>query len=199
MDSYVQAITGDRKKPKDLSLSADGKSFIKTWEGVSCDGYWDSEGYLTIGIGELLYDKVSRTKIKRKDQTQKVNCKEVIDRVKRDYIDTDSNGNQVVRISEEVAETKFNDHIDIFEKKVRALNVDFYQWEFDAMVSLFFNMGSLEKAPTLESHLNSGKYTNAGKEFNDITNSDKSGLVYRRAAEMDMFLRSEERRVGKEC
>ena len=138
------------------------------------------EGLFT---GKKLYDYIKEGS---------VNYKEVIDRVEDDYIETDSNGNEVVRISEEVAETKFNDHIKRFEDKVRDLNVDFYQWEFDAMVSLFFNMGSLEKAPSLKKHLNNGEYTKAGKEFNDITNSDTTGLVYRRAAEMDMFLNGNE-------
>lgn len=166
----------------------DGKLFIKSWASEKLNGYWDSEGYLTIGIGNLLHDKAIDEKIKRKDKNQAVNCKEVTDRVEEEYIQTDSKGNDIVRVSEEKSSIDFNKHVSEFENAVRALNIDFYQWEYDAMVSLFFNAGAGVKAPSLRKHLKNGDYTNAGKQFNDITNNDTKGLVYRRAAEMDMFL-----------
>lgn len=183
---------GDRIKPEKLSLSEDGKLFIKAWEIEKLNGYWDSKGYLTVGIGTLLYDKKTNKKIERKDNNQVVNCKEVTDRVAAEYIKTDSEGNKSVRITKEKSIADFNKHVKNMETAVRKLNVDFYQWEFDAMVCLFFNTGAAVEAPSLRKHLKNGNYTDAGKQFNDITNKDTEGLVNRRAAEMDMFLNGNE-------
>ena len=58
--------------------------------------------------------------------------------------------------------------------------MNLYQYEFDALVSLLFNLGSLRKAPLLKSKLNSGDYAGAADEFLDITNDGTTGLVTRR-------------------
>ena len=117
-----------------------------------------------------------------------INISGTIARVDDKYIKTDAKGNKTIEISQKEANEGFDKHVSEFEDAVKQLNVDFYQWEFDAMVSLFFNTGSNVKAPSLRKYLQDGKYTDAGKQFNDITGGDNEGLVYRRAAEMDLFL-----------
>ncbi|WP_376698281.1 lysozyme [Burkholderia contaminans] len=55
--------------------------------------------------------------------------------------------------------------------------------EYDALVSLAFNMGSFRKAPSLCRKLNGGDYAGAPTEFLDIENKT------RREREHDMFCR----------
>ncbi|WP_133522782.1 lysozyme [Buttiauxella sp. JUb87] len=85
-----------------------------------------------------------------------------------------------------------NDRIDIENGVKRAIEVDLYQYEFDALVSLLFNCGafflSSGQAPNLLALLNSNEYENAAHEFLDITNGGDSGLILRRRAEYNMFL-----------
>lgn len=178
---------GDRINPDKLKLSDKGKAFIRAWEGEKLEGYLDSKGYLTIGVGNLLYDKNTGEKIELRNSSE-INSAETIKRVDSEFISADSKGVKKVKITQEKSDMLFDDHAKLFEDEVIKLNFDFYQWEFDAMVSLFFNTGSNIEAPSLRKHLKNGNYTDAGKQFNDITGGDDKGLVYRRAAEMDIFL-----------
>lgn len=69
------------------------------------------------------------------------------------------------------SQTLFNNDIAVIEGRVKnAISVPLYQHEYDALVSLAFNMGSLSKAPSLCRKLNSGDYTGAPVEFLDIEN-----------------------------
>ncbi len=68
------------------------------------------------------------------------------------------------------------------------MNADLYQYEFDALISLLFNMGRMSKAAQLTFKLNQGNYEGAANEFLDITNSGVSGLVTRRQKEHGLFL-----------
>ena len=183
---YITA-TGKRKAPSELRLSDDGKAFIKAWEGCSLKGYLDTNNLLTIGYGNLLRDKNTGESIRLVADSD-INISGTIARVDDKYIKTDAKGNKTIEISQKEANEGFDKHVSEFEDAVKQLNVDFYQWEFDAMVSLFFNTGSNVKAPSLRKYLQDGKYADAGKQFNDITGDDNEGLVYRRAAEMDLFL-----------
>ena len=73
----------------------------------------------------------------------------------------------------------------------KAIKVPLYQYEFDALVSLAFNVGSLvEIAPKLCRKINSGEYALGSKEMLDITKPDGKelrGLVIRRKKEHEMF------------
>lgn len=80
------------------------------------------------------------------------------------------------------SQTLFNNDIAVIEGRVKnAISVPLYQHEYDALVSLAFNMGSLSKAPSLCRKLNSGDYTGAPVEFLYIENRT------RREREYDMF------------
>lgn len=68
------------------------------------------------------------------------------------------------------------------------MSSDLHQYEFDALISLLFNMGSMKKAPLLTSKLNQADYAGAVDEFSDITNGGVSGLVNRRQKERSLFL-----------
>lgn len=176
----------ERISPSKLSLSSEGKAFIKAWEGEKLTGYLDSKNILTIGVGCVILDNKVNKSIVLKNANE-INSPETIKRVSQDYVKKE-NGRDVIKITKEQSDELYNIKIKIFENAVRKLNVDMYQWEFDAMVSLFFNAGEYVKAPALRRNLINKKYTDAGKQFNDITSHDEEGLVYRRAAEMDMFL-----------
>ncbi|WP_415877183.1 glycoside hydrolase family protein [Burkholderia ubonensis] len=73
------------------------------------------------------------------------------------------------------------DVIAIEARVKKAIHVPLYQHEYDALVSLAFNMGSLKKAPGLCRKLNCCDYTGAPVEFFDIENKT------RREREHDMF------------
>jgi len=80
------------------------------------------------------------------------------------------------------AQTLFDSDVAVIEGRVKnAISVPLYQYEYDALVSLAFNMGSLSKVPSLCRKLNSRDYTGAPVEFLDIENRT------RREREHDMF------------
>ena len=160
-----------RVDPKTLKLSDEGKEFIKAWEGKKMKNgkhiaYNDSEGYCTIGYGNLIKeDKCENIVIPNKFK----------------------NG-----ITEEEASILFENRIPEFEKAVqRDITVPLYQYEFDALVSLLFNTGpdflKNNKAPRLHKKLLDKDYANAPKEMLDITNGGTKGLVLRRKAENKLF------------
>jgi GH24 family phage-related lysozyme (muramidase) len=70
------------------------------------------------------------------------------------------------------------------------VQVPMFQHEYDALVSLIFNMGSFKKCPKLLSKLNTKDCSGCCSEFADITNGGTAGLVTRRKAEMDIFTNS---------
>ncbi|WP_423383686.1 lysozyme [Burkholderia sp. LMG 32019] len=85
-------------------------------------------------------------------------------------------------ISVAEAQTLFDRDVARIETTVKkAISVPLYQHEYDALVSLAYNMGSLVKAPSLCRKLNSCDYTGAPIEFLDIENRT------RREREHDMF------------
>lgn len=177
---------GKRIPPSKLKLSEEGKAFIKAWEGERLTGYLDTKNILTIGVGVVILERKTGKAIVLKN-SKEINSPETIKRVDLTYI-TKEKGHDVIKITQEKSNDMFNKYVSLFEEAVRKLNIDFYQWEFDAMVSLFYNAGENVKAPSLRRNLANKNYADAGKQFNDITSHDNEGLVYRRAAEMDMFL-----------
>ncbi|ENA9698530.1 peptidoglycan DD-metalloendopeptidase family protein [Salmonella enterica subsp. enterica] len=165
-NTFVENDNG-RVDVRTLSLSSDGKEFIKGWESLCLKTYNDSEGYCTIGYGHLI----------ERNKCENIN------------IPTDfKNG-----ISEQKADELFNNDVPRFENGVRqAVFVKLYQHEFDALVSLLFNCGDSffrkGKAPNLIRKLNEEDYAGAANEFLDITNGGQRGAVVRRNAEHNMFL-----------
>ena len=145
-----------------LQVSDKGKGFIKGWESFKSKPYNDSEGYCTIGYGHL----IARCK-----------CEDI------DLPDEFKDGITPAR-ADELFEERLPTYVNELK---RSVTVNLYQHEFDALVSLLFNIGSLRKAPLLKSKLNSGDYAGAADEFLDITNGDTAGLKIRRRKEWNLF------------
>ena len=149
-----------------LSLSENGLDFIKGWERLKLRPYDDSHGYCTIGWGHLVNGERSCEALEN-DQEYK-NIKD--------------------GISETRAKVLLKEDLLITEKIVRkTVQKPLLQQEYDALVSLVFNIGSFKKCPKLLSKLNTADYSGACDEFADITNNGEGGLVKRRNAEINIF------------
>lgn len=97
------------------------------------------------------------------------------------------------RITQEQAEQFLSDDLAVFELTVNsAIKRPMMQNQFDAMVSLAFNIGgSAFAGSTLVKKFNTGDAKGAADEFPKWKNSGGKvmpGLVKRRAAEREMFL-----------
>ncbi|OEK09800.1 hypothetical protein A8C32_09820 [Flavivirga aquatica] len=147
---------------KTLKTSSEGVHFIKNWEGFKSEYYNDSEGYCTIGYGHLI---------------KKKKCEDIV--IPEEF----KNG-----ITEVKAMELFEERLKDFEKIIYSqVKVDLYQYEFDALVSLLFNIGSFSSCPKLKSNLNNANYDGTANEFKDITNGNTEGLKKRRQAEINIF------------
>lgn len=151
-----------RVDPKTLKTSDKGIQFVKDWEDFKSEYYNDSEGYCTIGYGHLI---------------KKNKCENIT-------IPTEfTNG-----ITEAKATELFKSRLVDFEKTIHnKVKVNLHQYEFDALVSLIFNIGSFTPCPKLKSNLDNANYEATAEQFKDITNGNTSGLVKRRNAEIKMF------------
>jgi len=145
-----------------LNISQKGIDFIKSWEKLRLEAYDDSEGYATIGYGHLI----------RKSSVDAGPLEPKF-----------ANG-----ITEEYAEELLRQDLLNAERTLkRRVSVDLYQQEYDALVSLVYNMGRTDKAPKLFSFLDAANYDSAANEFRDITNGERPGLVIRRQDEINIF------------
>jgi GH24 family phage-related lysozyme (muramidase) len=154
---------GERIPISNLSVSSDGKVFIKGWEDFKSKAYNDSEGFCTIGYGHL----IARAK-----------CEEIT-------LSNEFKSEITIDKADELFESRLSVYVDELK---RTVTVNLYQYEFDALISLLFNLGRMSKAPQLNSKLNSADYNGAATEFLDITNGGVSGLVKRRQKEQGLFL-----------
>jgi GH24 family phage-related lysozyme (muramidase)/LysM repeat protein len=162
LDAQPLKPIGKRIPIGQLTTSADGKAFIKCWEGIHLDKgkantyyYNDSKGYCTVGWGHLV---------------REASCASC------GYVAMSSK----MPVSE--AQALFENDLAIVESRVKnAITVPLYQYEFDALVSLAFNLGGLSKTPNLCRKLNATDYAGAPIEFLDIENK------VRRQREHDMF------------
>jgi GH24 family phage-related lysozyme (muramidase)/LysM repeat protein len=148
-----------------LKLSAKGAAFVQGWESCHLSAYDDSEGFCTIGWGHLIArEKCANIRNKAEFQAFKAG------------------------LSQSAADKLFLEDAQTREEVVKKyVQVPLFQHEYDALVSLIFNMGSFKKCPKLLSKLNMKDYQGCCDEFADITNGGTSGLVLRRKAEMKMF------------
>lgn len=159
----MQTASVDRTHIDCLRLSQKGANFIQDWEKLRLKYYDDDLGYCTVGWGHLVNGK-------RSCQALGISIKAEISRMQ--------------------AESFFMADSKKHEKVVRkAVRVPLYQWEFDALCSLAFNVGDIARiAPGLCRKINSGAYADAAKELLDITNGGLSGLVKRRWQEYRMYV-----------
>ena len=150
-----------------MNISKNGIKFIKSWEKCGLSPYEDSEGYCTIGWGHLI---------------AKNKCSDLA-AGKNNIYEKYKDG-----ITQEEADNQFDKDIQkTVELVKKAVIAPVYQQEFDALVSLLFNLGGFGKCPKLLSKLNTKDYSGCCDEFADITNRGVSGLEKRRKSEMKMF------------
>jgi len=169
---------GNRILINNLTTSANARLFVQEWEGkyLTPDGqgtyyYDDSKGYCTVGWGHLVGQS---------------SCKALGKKALKDFIS----------ISQ--AKTYFEEDVLKHETYVKkAIKVPLYQYEFDALVSLAFNIGNIaSKAPKLCKLINESNYKDGPEEMldiNKITVNGKKvpdiGLTKRRNSEYQLFIK----------
>lgn len=148
--------------PESMSVSNKGVDLICEFEGKRLTSYDDGVGVWTIGFGTIKYPSGNR--VKKGDTCTLEQAKEYM---RHDLIEFEHTVNSSVKVP---------------------LN----QNQFDALVSLAYNIGSSAfKSSTLVKKLNSGDYQGAADQFNVWVNAGgkrMQGLVNRRDKEKLLFL-----------
>ena len=149
--------------PELMSVSNKGVDLICEFEGEQLIAYDDGVGIWTIGFGTIKYPNGVR--VKKGDTCTLEQAKEYM---RHDLIE--------------------------FEHTVNiSVKVPLNQNQFDALVSLAYNIGSNAfKSSTLVKELNTGDYQGAADQFNVWVNAGgkrMQGLVNRRAKEKELFLK----------
>ena len=148
--------------PESMSVSNKGVDLICEFEGEQLIAYDDGVGIWTIGFGTIKYPNGVR--VKKGDTCTLEQAKEYM---RHDLIE--------------------------FEHTVNiSVKVPLNQNQFDALVSLAYNIGSNAfKSSTLVKKLNTGDYQGAADQFNVWVNAGgkrMQGLVNRRDREKLLFL-----------
>lgn len=156
---------GERRAVASLAISERGLAFIRGWEKCKLQPYDDSRHFCTVGWGHLIAEQSCASLA---GDSRLAPYKDGIDQAAADRI----------------LALDVRSHEAIVKSRVQ---VPLLQQEYDALVSLVFNMGGLSKCPRLVSKLNTKDYAGCCDEFADITNHGTPGLVARRRAEMNMF------------
>ena len=148
--------------PESMSVSNKGVDLICEFEGEQLIAYDDGVGIWTIGFGTIKYPNGVR--VKKGDTCTLDQAKEYM---RHDLIEFEHTVNSSVKVP---------------------LN----QNQFDALVSLAYNIGSNAfKSSTLVKKLNAGDYQGAADQFNAWVNAGgkrMQGLVNRRDREKLLFL-----------
>ena len=148
--------------PELMSVSAKGIDLICSFEGLRLTAYDDGVGVWTIGFGTIKYPNGVR--VKRGDTCTLEQAKSYM---KYDLIEFEHTVNSLVKVP---------------------LN----QNQFDALVSLTYNIGSgAFKSSTLLKKLNLSDYKGAADQFDVWVNAGgkrMQGLANRRAKEKSLFL-----------
>ena len=148
--------------PELIAVSAKGIDLICSFEGLRLTAYDDGVGVWTIGFGTIKYPNGVR--VKRGDSCTLEQAKSYM---KYDLIEFEHTVNSLVKVP---------------------LN----QNQFDALVSLTYNIGSgAFKSSTLLKKLNLSDYKGAAEQFDVWVNAGgkrMQGLANRRAKEKSLFL-----------
>lgn len=148
--------------PELMSVSAKGIDLICSFEGLRLTAYDDGVGVWTIGFGTIKYPNGVR--VKRGDTCTLEQAKSYM---KYDLIEFEHTVNSLAKV---------------------LLN----QNQFDALVSLTYNIGSgAFKSSTLLKKLNLSDYKGAAEQFDVWVNAGgkrMQGLANRRAKEKSLFL-----------
>lgn len=171
-NTFESSESGDRVNPDTLTFSQNGLDFLKGYEKeIKRDGkhvYFDDDyEYCTIGYGHLIAGKNS--------------CANIT--IPQNFINglTDAEANALLA-------TDVSRISNLVKSKV---TVNLYQYEFDALVSLAFNVEvAVGSDSTLLRKLNAEDYEGAADEFRNWRKAGgvvAPGLVKRRAQETDIF------------
>ena len=148
--------------PEAMSISSKGIDLICEFEGKRLTAYDDGVGIWTIGFGTIKYPNGVR--VKKGDTCTLEQAKEYM---RYDLIEFEHTVNDSVKVL-------------------------LTQNQFDALVSLAYNIGSNAfKSSTLVKKLNAGDYKGAADQFNVWVNAGgkrMQGLVNRREKEKVLFL-----------
>ena len=148
--------------PEAMSISSKGIDLICEFEGKRLSAYDDGVGIWTIGFGTIKYPNGVR--VKKGDTCTLEQAKEYM---RHDLIEFKNTVNSSAKVS-------------------------LTQNQFDALVSLAYNIGSNAfKSSTLVKKLNAGDYKGAADQFNVWVNAGgkrMQGLVNRREKENVLFL-----------
>ena len=146
-----------------MKISPRGLELIKDFEGFSSSAYLDVVNIPTIGWGNTFYE--DGTKVKMGDQISKTDA---------------------LKLLEVVANRDFADKI------FPSIKVKVTQSQFDAMVSLAYNIGTgAFLKSTLLKKVNAGDFAGAGEQFlrwNKAGGKEVLGLTRRREREKQLFL-----------
>ena len=146
-----------------MKISSRGLELIKDFEGFSSSAYLDVVNIPTIGWGNTYYE--DGRKVKLGEQISKTDA---------------------LKLLEVVANRDFADKI------FPSIKVKVSQSQFDAMVSLAYNIGTgAFLKSTLLKKVNAGDFTGAGEEFlrwNKANGKEVLGLTRRREREKQLFL-----------
>lgn len=146
-----------------MKTSNSGIALIKGFEGKRLVAYDDGVGVWTIGFGTIKYPNGVR--VKRGDKCTEAQAEQYL---RNDLITFENALNQLVKVP---------------------LN----QNQFDALVSFTYNLGETNlRSSTLLKKLNAKDYKGAAAEFlkwNKAGGKVMNGLVKRRKAEMELFLK----------
>ena len=145
-----------------MKISSRGLELIKDFEGFSSTSYLCVAKIPTIGWGNTFYE--DGTKVKLGDQISKTDA---------------------LKLLEVVANRDFADKI------FPSIKVKVTQNQFDAMVSLAYNIGAgAFLKSTLLKKVNAGDFAGAGEEFlrwNKANGKEVLGLTKRREREKQLF------------
>ncbi len=147
----------------EMHISPSGVDLICNFEGLELEAYDDGVGVWTIGFGTTKYPNGIHVK-------------------KGDTCTLDQ------------ARVYMQHDLKVFERAVReAVLVPLNQNQFDALVSLAYNIGTNAfKKSTLVKRLNEGNYQSAANQFDVWVNAGgkrMEGLVNRRAREKALFMK----------
>ena len=146
-----------------MKISNLGLELIKEFEGFSANAYLCPAKIPTIGWGNTFYE--DGTRVKLGEQISKTDA---------------------LKLLEVVANRDFADKI------FPAIKVKVTQNQFDAMVSLAYNIGVFAfNGSTLLKKVNAGDFAGAGEEFlrwNKANGKEVLGLTRRREREKQLFL-----------
>lgn len=175
---FMRTSNYDSEKVPRNPMQASEKliEFLAGWEAVKLRAYDDGYGYLTIGIGHRLTKPELRTG--------------------RVMID-----GEVVRwragITRKQAYLLKDQDLDTVERAINEyVKVPLWQHQFDALCSLFFNVGTGwvtgkgKPQSSIIKKLNRGDYdvfSRVAPLFKNVNDEPSDGLIKRRAAEVEIF------------